>query len=203
MTSRLRITQDSANGLIQCSPSVSGSECSIGFYRNTGRGISATGDLWVVGHAAHTSGDRGFAIGANNLGSALSINTAGAVSIPGTLSVGGLPVSTKPYIAGRISGSTTIVGAVPIISGGTAANNAGQQLIATASRIAVGHYRVTWTTPHPNGDQFGVYLTARMANGWANWGSPVNNRFDMFCYNIVSGAAALADPTDIAFMTIP
>ena len=147
-----------------------GGESSIGFYRKTNRSVSATGDVWVVGHAAHLSGDRGFAIGANTLGPALSITTAGAVSIPGALSVGGLPVSTKPYNAGRITGSTTIVnGAVPVVSGGTAANNAGQQII-TVVRQSVGNYRINWTTPHPNGTNYGVYVTARLNAGWGNWG---------------------------------
>ena len=111
MTSRLRVISDSANGMIQCSPAVSGSESSIAFYRNTLRSISATGDVWVVGHNAHGSGDRGFAIGTNNLGPALSINTAGLVTIPNGLTVNGPIISTtgeiRPWVLGRINTGAT------------------------------------------------------------------------------------------------
>ena len=109
----------------------------------------------------------------------------------------------RPYIAGRITGSTTIVGAVPIQSGGTAGNNAGQQLIATAVRQSVGRYAITWATPHPNGAAYGVFVTARIASGWANWGFPQTTSFEMYCYTVTNGVVVFADPVDIAFMTIP
>jgi hypothetical protein len=192
-------------------PAVTAGRSEVTFYKYINKsGIAEDGAQWTLGRDAHGVGANSFSIGANVLGAALSISSDGVVTIPETLTVtgtitsGGLPVSSKPYIAGRITGSTTIVnGAVPIVSGSTAANNAGQQLIATAVRQSVGRYAVTWATPHPNGANYGVYVTARMANGWANWGFPQSTSFEMYCYTVTSGSVTFADPTDIAFQTIP
>jgi hypothetical protein len=192
-------------------PSVAGGRAELTFYRNIDKSGGDAGARWTIGRDSHAVGANNFAIGNNTLGTCMTFSTTGAVSIPGTLAVtgsitsAGLPLYTKPYIAGRISaaGVTGIDVPVPIISGGTAANNAGQQLIASATRIDAGRYRINWTTPHPNGDQFGVYLTPRITGGFAHWGTPTSTSFNMFCSIIVNGVVTPSDPQDIAFMTIP
>ena len=191
MTSRLRVTADSANGMIQCSPLANGSESSIGFYRNTNRGESAPGDIWVVGHAAHLSGDRGFAIGANALGPALSITAAGAVSIPGTLAVtgavtvGGSNISSLYQARNPVQGQILVSTATPPVP--SVGSTSGTSTITTVTRSGVGIYVVNWS-PNINSTTYGVIGILRNTAGYLSYNGTTGTSMNINTFN-TSGVA--------------
>ena len=66
-TGNINCIINGAGGSFRAVPQVSGSESSIGFYRNNNLATPDIGDNWVLGHRSWNAGDRNFGIGANGV----------------------------------------------------------------------------------------------------------------------------------------
>jgi hypothetical protein len=100
----------------------------------------------------------------------MTATPAGAVNIPGSLTVGGNAVDIRPWVSGRVTGA----GAKITDDGRTG---------YTVSRVSAGRYTITMNTAHPNGTAFCVVPSVR---GFflATYGTPLNNsvNFDVYIY---------------------
>ena len=130
-------------------PATSGQESSIGFYRNSNLGVTNAGDVWVIGQSAWGVGAGNFAIGRHN-SEALTITAAGAVNIPGSLTIGGIAAQRIPYVSCRVDGSNV--------------NNRGGQVAPTADASQTGRTILTISPPHPAGGLFNPQV--KLISNW-------------------------------------
>ena len=129
----------SLNVNIRVAPHTSGQETTISFARNTNQTVDVRGDMWILGRGVFSVGERNFGIGRFGAdgGNALTITEAGAVNIPGSLTVGSVALQRIPYVSCRVDG--------PNVS------NRGGQVVPSSSVGASGQYDLTITPPHPAG----------------------------------------------------
>jgi hypothetical protein len=115
------------------------------YHKNSDKsGVSEPGAIWAVGRNAHSAGSNSFAIGANVIGSVLSVSQAGDVTIPYGLTVNG-PIRSsagdiRPWVLGRInSGAASMT-----FQNGAVTATAVQATDAGA--VVPGRYNLTWPT---------------------------------------------------------
>jgi len=131
------------NPQVNVSPSTNGNESSIAFYANANRTGDVAGSIWYVGQAVSGAAADSFAIAAYAVGKVLTISSAGAVSIPGTLSASGATVAYAPWAAGRVNAAGALVASVSTT-----------QSTWTPARTATGNYTITFATAHPQGANY-------------------------------------------------
>ena len=148
------MTCPSSNGNIRVAPHTSGQETTISFARNTNQVVNVRGDMWILGRAVFSVGDRNFGIGrfGPDGGNALTITEAGVVNIPGSLTIGGIAAQRIPYVSCRISGNIGV-------------GNSRGQITPTVSSPQAGGRTVTLSPPHPAGASMNPQVSLI-----SNWG---------------------------------
>ena len=136
----LVVTCPSSNGNVRIAPHTDGQETTISFARNTNQIVNVRGDMWILGRAVFSVGDRNFGIGrfGPDGGNALTITEAGVVNVPGSLTIEGVALQRIPCVSCRVSGNTGV-------------GNSRGQIVPTVSSPQAGGRTVTLTPPHPAG----------------------------------------------------
>ena len=111
-----------------------------------------------------------------------TINATTALQVGGT-SIASL-YQPKPYVAGRVSGTTIKV-------------TTGTQTF-TVTNPSTGNYTITWTTAHPNGNNYGIIATGYLTS--AVYQNITSTSFQLQPFNPVTGAGVNSEFT---FMTVP
>jgi hypothetical protein len=149
----LVVTCPSSNGNIRVAPHTSGQETTISFARNTNQAVDVRGDMWILGRAVFSVGDRNFGIGrfGPDGGNALTITEAGVVNIPDSLTVGSVAVERYPWISAFVQAN------------GVVCNNRGQRVATCSKGIPspiTGEYNIFWQAfNHPDGMNYIVHAT--------------------------------------------
>jgi hypothetical protein len=110
------------------------------------------------------------------------------VSVSGTLSIGGQPAATKPWVAGHFDGTTAA--SVPLSS------DTGQRTITSVSRTSVGVYVVSWTGAHPRGVLYQVFANMNATAGFLSW----DRTSTSLTLRAFTNTALPQDPAEIDFM---
>jgi hypothetical protein len=182
-----------SGGTVRAVPLSSSGESSIGFYRNENQSISATGDEWVLGHNVHGAGPGNFAIGVNNLGSRLTINSLTGIIDVKALTINAQPVATEPWIAGRCR---ILPSLADLMSNGR--RNYTFQRVQNAP---TGVFVVSWPDPHPNNNNYGVIVTLSQNTAYYSYHTVTSTSFRISVNSVFNGFPQ--DPDDLTFMTIP
>ena len=116
--------------------------------RNKDLIVNVGGDMWILGRAVFSVGDRNFGIGrfGPDGGNALTITEAGVVNIPGSLTLGGVAVQTTTFISCRINSTNPV----------SITNNRGR-VTPGAFLQQDGQWKLTFT--HPAGTDFVPHVT--------------------------------------------
>jgi hypothetical protein len=180
-------------GTIRAAPATNGGESSIGFYRNSDQSGNAAGDQWVLDQGSWGVGAGNFSIGTLARGQCLTIDaTTGIVNSFYMLTIAGQPAATRPWVAGRFSG-TTVAGAVTLRA------NIGQQQSVTITRTStVGEYNLSWTTAHPLGANY--VMTVALPGGNPIWLTTSATTATISCYTFQGTQIDPASPADVYFV---
>ena len=174
-------------------PSANGGPAEIRFGRQADGAFHPSD--WFVGQAARNAGDVNFGIGSDGQGLVIKIDgTFGTttfnypVNVASTLTINSQPVATKPWIAGWF-----FCNPVSVVS-----NNEVQRTFSV-SRTETGHYTVSWTGPHPKGNQYTAIAVMNNLFGQLIWQRSSSTSLSLLTFN--SGDFA-QDPVEITVMIL-
>jgi hypothetical protein len=121
----------------------------------------------------------------------MSIAPSGQTTFRYPVNIGNQPVATRPWVAGRVDGSTAII------------SNLGQQSTFTVTRREgwpQGHFIISWSAAHPSGSNYGVIVSTNTNHGATKYHSTTATNFQL-TFTIEGGL--FQDPFDFTFMTLP
>ena len=110
------------------------------------------------------------------------------MNVASTLTVDSQPVATKPWIGGWFFCNLVSVGS----------DNEGQRTFSV-SRTGAGRYTVSWTGPHPKGNQYTVIAVRNTLSGQLIWQRSSSTSLSLLTFN--SGGFA-QDPVEISVMIL-
>jgi hypothetical protein len=216
----------SEGGCFRAVPPQIGLEAGIGFYKYPDARVVDAGDMWVAGSNCWVSGDS-FTIGTNGTGACLNISNTGVVEVPFYITTQEVMVDTLRARTAEfiniddnvvITGSLTVNGYVE--SGATVDHNpfwvagkvngggsitvlcsAGKNgfTVTRPAGSPTGVYKITWTDPHPRGNDYVIQLTSQITGFIKVLFSPVP---DNTSFHISMQNSSLALANEMFYFTV-